>query len=116
MKEFIHTFSVHARLFTSQKDLLEKAYKRDFFYNSSEKVLVLSKYASHGLRVEIKYSTAKEKRYDKQHRDCKIKLIITPAKLLYPDEPMKKLYTPKNTVCPVKSFGRSYKRSNLFRE
>jgi hypothetical protein len=43
----------------------------------------------------MKYSTAKEKRYDKQHRDCKIKLIITPAKLLYPDEPMKKLYTPE---------------------
>ena len=95
MKEFIHTFSLQTKLHSSQKDEIQKAFREDFFYNSQEKILVLSKYAAHGVRIEMNYTTAEEKRYDKQHRDCKIKIIITPAKLLHPNEPMSRLYTPE---------------------
>ena len=93
MNEFIHTFSVTTHMYNAQKDHLAAAFGEDFFYNGDEKHYVLSKYASEGFRVEIKYNPSKEKKYDKKHWDCKAELIITPAKLLYPDQPMKKLYT-----------------------
>lgn len=95
MKEFIHTFSFQTKLHSSQKDELQKAFREDFFYNSHENILVLSKYAAHGVRIEMNYTTAEEKRYDLNHREYKIKIIITPAKLLHPNEPMSKLYTPE---------------------
>lgn len=95
MNEFIHTFSVTTYMYNTQKDLLAAAFGDYFFYNSDEKHYVLSKYTTDGFRVEIKYNPSKEKKYDKKHWDCKAEIIITPAKLLYPDQPMKKLYTPQ---------------------
>lgn len=93
MNEFIHTFSVTTHIYNSQKDNLAATFGEYFFYNSGEKHYVLSRYATDGFRVEIKYNPSKEKKYNKKHWDCKAELIITPAKLLYPDQPMKKLYT-----------------------
>ena len=52
---------------------------------------MLSKYIDNGLRIEIAFSHKKEKQFDKKHRDCKVELIINPAKLCYPGETMKKL-------------------------
>ena len=92
MNEFIHTFSVITYLYLSEKQALENAFREDFFYNGEDHRLVLSKYASSGLRIQIQFNPKKEKQYDKLHRDCKVELIITPAKLLYPDEPMQKLF------------------------
>lgn len=94
MKEFIHTFSLQTKIVKKQFDYMGNAFPECFFYNSAEKVHILSKYADRGLRMEITYNTAKEKRYDRQHRDCKVKIMITPVKLLHPNEPMSKLYTP----------------------
>ena len=93
MKEFIHTFSCVTHLFESEKNSLVMAYSDNFFFNSAEKLLVLSQYAGKGLRIEIKYNPKKEKQYDKNHREYKIELIINPAKLLYPHESMKKLFS-----------------------
>ena len=69
MKEFIHTFSLQTKLHSSQKDEIQKAFREDFFYNSQENILVLSKYATHGVRIEMNFTTAEEKRYDLNHRE-----------------------------------------------
>ena len=98
MNEFIHTFSVITHLYLKEKDLLQQAFREDYFYNSAEKMFVLSKYAPRGVRIQMKFTPQKEKKYDKKHRDCKVELIITPAKLLYSNEPMKKLHT-KQEYC-----------------
>jgi hypothetical protein len=93
MNEFIHTFSVITHMYNTQKDKLAAAVGDHFFYNSDEKHYVFSKYTTEGFRAEIKYNPSKEKKYNKNHWDCKAEIMITPAKLLYPDQPMKKLYT-----------------------
>lgn len=93
MKEFIHTFSAITYVTLSEKEQLQHAFREDFFYNSAEKLFVISKYAEQGLRIQIKFTKKKEKQFDKQHRDCKIEWIVTPAKLIYPGETMKRLLT-----------------------
>ena len=98
MNEFIHTFSANSYLFASEKDKLQEAYREDFFYNSEERHFVLSKYAERGLRIQIKFTKNNEKKYDKKHRDCKVELIITPAKLLYPGEAMQKLFNKEDYI------------------
>ena len=95
MNEFIHTFGITTHMYNTQKDKLAAAFGDHFFYNSDEKHYVLCKYATEGFRVEIQYNNSKEKKYNKKHWDCKAEIIITPAKLLYPNQPMKKLYTPQ---------------------
>lgn len=91
MNEFIHTLSATAHLFLAEKNDLEKAYREDFFYHKEKQKFILSKYIENGLRIEIAFNHKKEKQYDKKHRDCKIELIINPAKLCYPGETMRKL-------------------------
>jgi hypothetical protein len=91
MNTFIHTFSVITHLYLSEKNDLQQAYREDFFFNSTEKIFVLQTYAKHGLRIHMKFNPKDEKRYDKKHRDYKVELIITPAKLLHPNESMHKL-------------------------
>lgn len=98
MNEFIHTFSLNAHLFSWEKDKLEESYREHFFYNSKEQVLVLSKYAERGVRLHIKFNPLAEQKYDKQHRDCKIEIIVTPAKLLYRGEAMRKLVAKEEYV------------------
>ena len=93
MNNFIHTFSLTAHLFLWEKDRIEESYREHFFYNSQEQVLVLSKYADRGVRLQIKFNPVAEKKYDKQHRDCKIEIIVTPAKLLHRGDVMCKLFT-----------------------
>lgn len=93
MNEFIHTFCVTTHLFKSEKEILENIHHEYFFFNSTDEVWVLTKYTDNGLRIHLKYNCAKEKLYDKKHRDYKAELIINPAKLLYPGEGMKKLFT-----------------------
>ncbi len=98
MNEFIHTFSLTTHLFSWEKDKIEESYREHFFYNSQEQVLVLSKYADRGVRFHIKFNPIAEKKYDKQHRDCKIEIIVTPAKLLYRGEAMRKLFSKEEYV------------------
>ena len=62
MQEFIHTFSIHSYLFAAEADKLKEAYKEDFFYNSEENHLVLSKYTERGLRIQIKFTKNIEKK------------------------------------------------------
>ena len=91
MNEFIHTLSATAHLFLSEKNALEGAYREEFFYQKEKQKFILSKYIENGLRIEIAFNHKKEKQFDKKHRDCKVELIINPAKLCYPGETMKKL-------------------------
>jgi hypothetical protein len=93
MNEFIHTFSAKTLLFAKEKDALTRAYCEELFYNSKDEIFVLHKYAQNGVRINIEYTDSKKKKYDKDHREFEVELIITPAKLLYPDEAMSKLYT-----------------------
>ena len=98
MNTFIHTFSVITHLYLSEKDCLEKAFREDFFFNSTEKIFVLQTYAKHGLRIHMKFNPKDEKRFDNKHRDYKVELIITPAKLLHPNEPMHKLLSKNDYI------------------
>jgi len=98
MNAFIHTFSVTTHLFLSEKELLEKAFREDIFFNSTEKVIILQTYAKYGLRIHMKFNPKEEKRFDKKHRDYKVELIITPAKLLYPGEPMRQLHSKEDYI------------------
>ena len=93
MNEFIHTFSAVTHLSLIEKDNLTLAYYDDIFFNGDEKIIVLSKYAENGLRIHIEFNSTAEKKYDKEHRAYKAELIVTPAKLIYPNGKMKKLYT-----------------------
>ena len=96
MKEFIHTFGVETYLTSSQVEQMDTVYGELFFYNYNEKKFVFHKYADHGFRMEVVYADRKVKDYDKEHRSFKATWIVTPAKLLYPGEPMQKLYTPES--------------------
>jgi hypothetical protein len=93
MKEFIHTFSAKVHLFTKEKNALTRAFNDKIFYDSKDKVFVLYKYAENGLRIHIEFNSTAEKKYDKEHKAYKAELIVTPAKLIYPNGKMKKLYT-----------------------
>ena len=91
MNEFMHTFSAVTHLSLTEKDNLTLAYYEDIFFNGEEKVFVFHKYAENGLRIHIEYASSNEKKYDKEHRAYKVELIVTPAKLIYPNGGMKKL-------------------------
>ena len=93
MNEFIHTFSAVTHLSVREKDALTLNYGNDIFFNGDEKIFVLHKYAENGLRIYIEFNSTAERKYDKEHRAYKAELIVTPAKLIYPDMGMKKLYT-----------------------
>ena len=94
MKEFIHTFSAVTYLSVEERDKLLLIYSDDIFFNGKEKEWIFHKYAENGLRIYITYCSPKEKKYDKEHRAYKAELIVTPAKLIYPDDGMKKLFIP----------------------
>ena len=91
MNEFIHTFSAVTHLSLTEKDNLTLAYYEDIFFYGEEKIFVFHKYAENGLRVHIEFASSNEKKYDKEHRAYKVELIVTPAKLIYPNGGMKKL-------------------------
>ena len=93
MNEFIHTFSAVTYLSVREKDTLTLSYGNDIFFNGDEKIFVLHKYAENGLRIHIEFNSTAEKKYDKEHKAYKAELIVTPAKLIYPNGKMKKLYT-----------------------
>ena len=104
MNEFIHTFSFTTHLFSWEKERIACAYKEDFFYNSKDQVLVLSKYADRGVRLHIRFNPLAEKKYDKQHRDCKIEIIVTPAKLVYNEGSMRKLFYKEEYIAACTEF------------
>jgi hypothetical protein len=110
MEEFVHTLSLKTHLLAEEKDNLTRAYQDKIFYNSKDGVFVLHKYAENGLRIEIKFNSKPEKKYDSKHREYKTELIITPAKLLFPGDAMAKLYT-------AEEYGRAFERLDaIFRE
>ena len=44
--------------------------------------------------MEVDYTPSIEKQYHKKHEEYKAKWFVTPAKLIYPGQPMIQLYTP----------------------
>ena len=91
MNEFIHTFSVVTYVSTEERDKFLLVYSDDIFFNGKEKEWIFHKYTENGLRIYITYCNPKERKYDKEHRAYKVELIVTPAKLIYPNGGMKKL-------------------------
>lgn len=97
MNEFIHTFSAVTYLSKSQINSMAVTYDRErdcnnneiWFYNHTEKKLVFSKYADRGFRMETDFTPLAEKRYQKEHKEYKAKWIVTPAKLIYPGQPIR---------------------------
>ena len=104
MNEFFHTFSAVTHLSLEEKDHLTLAYYNDIFFNGEEKMFVLHKYVENGLRIHIEFNSTAEKKYDKKHRAYKAELIVTPAKLIYPNGAMKKLYTPEEYALAMEKF------------
>ena len=94
-EEFIHTFCVEVYLTSSHVEQMVSAYGNDFIYNHIDKKFFFCKYMEYGFRMEVVYTDNKVKQYDKEHRSYKASWIVTPAKLLYPGEPMQKLHTPE---------------------
>ncbi len=94
-REFIHTFSAETYLASSHVEQMVAAYGNDFIYNHIDKKFFFCKYMEYGFRMEVVYTDNKVKQYDKEHRSYKASWIVTPAKLLYPGEPMQKLHTPE---------------------
>ena len=95
MKEFVHTFSGITYLSVQERDQLFVIYSDDIFFNGKENEWIFHKYTENGLRIYITYCNPKERKYDKEHRAYKAELIVTPAKLIYPDDGMKKLLIPE---------------------
>ena len=93
MNEFTHTFSAVTYLSAEERDKFLLVYSDDIFFNGKEKEWIFHKYTENGLRIYITNCNPKERKYDKEHRAYKAELIVTPAKLIYPDMGMKKLYT-----------------------
>ena len=93
MNEFIHTFGAVTYLSIAHTRKLEDTYGAKFFYNHKERKYVFSPYADRGFRMEIEFGSSKEKKYTKKHYDYRAEWVVTPAKLLYPGQPMRKLYT-----------------------
>ena len=96
MNEFIHTVGIETYLSFDQLNGFYKAYGYHddiYFYDHEEKKRVLCKYADRGFRMEIVIADKKVKQNDPQHRALKANWIVTPAKLLYPGQAMKKLYS-----------------------
>ena len=104
MEEFIHTFSATTLLSAEEKDTLTGAYPDDSFYENKAKMYFLHKYAKNGLRINIESANKKKKRFDEKHRSFEAELIITPAKLIYPDGAMKKLFTTEEYELSLKKF------------
>ena len=103
MNEFIHTFSGVTYLTLPQFYRMRASYnKKDLFCRQNEK-WVLARYADRGFRMEIVFTPCIEKQKRKKHEIYKAVWIVTPAKLLYPGEPMKKLFTPEEyrTACTL---------------
>lgn len=91
MNEFIHTFDV-TRPFSEREHMdFSITYGSKYFYNSDKRKYVMSKYADNGMRIEVMKRKDKERNYDPQHRKYKVRIIITPHKLLAPAKQMRKL-------------------------
>ena len=93
MNEFIHTFSAYTYLSIAHTRTMEQIYGDEFFYNHIARKYIFSKYAGRGFRMEIEFVSSAEKKYSKKHYNYRAEWIVTPAKILYPGQPMKKLYT-----------------------
>ena len=95
MNEFIHTFSCVTYLTKPRFDRMQDSYtQKELFCGKNEK-WVFSKYAEYGFRMEIIFTPYIEKLKHKHHEDYKAEWIVTPAKLLYPGESMRKLFAPE---------------------
>lgn len=95
MKEFIHTFGCVTYLTKPQFERMKESYtEKELFCCNNEK-WVFSGYADNGFRMEIIFTPYIEKLKHKRHEDYKAEWIVTPAKLLYPGESMRKLFAPE---------------------
>lgn len=89
MSVFIHTFSLQ------KKESFDRAEKIWTYYNneniSKEEGILVNHFAKEGLRIQMRYRSDEEVRYDKEHKKIKIELVITPYKLIHPGEDMGKI-------------------------
>ncbi len=94
MNEFIHTFSFLTYINKEDLLILKNAYDNGFFFESKENKYVFGNYSHNGVRCELRYSSPDERKYNKDTEEYKMEIIVTLAKLIYPEDKMKKLYLP----------------------
>lgn len=91
MNEFIHTFSCITYLEDTEFKMLRGFYSQEELFSNNEEKWVFCKYAARGFRMEIIFTPYIERQKRKFHEMYKAEWIVTPAKLIYPNEPMSKL-------------------------
>jgi hypothetical protein len=98
MNEFIHTFSFVTYITEAQRKRMKDTYGNKLFPGDDKSKWIFSQYAENGLRAEIIYTPIIEKLKRRIFEDFKVTWVVTPAKLIYPGQSMKKLYTPEEYV------------------
>lgn len=82
MSFFIHTFSLQKNAYYKQAEKIWTCYN-DMNIKQEDGILI-NHFAEEGLRIQISHRSNIAIHYDKEHKDTKIELIITPYKLLHP--------------------------------
>lgn len=98
MNEFIHTFSFVIYITEAQRKRMKDTYGNKLFPGDDKSKWIFSQYAENGLRAEMIHTPIIEKLKRKIYEDYKVTWVVTPAKLIYPGQPMKKLYTSEEYV------------------
>ena len=92
MNEFIHTFSCITYLDDTEFKRLRDSYTQEELFSNRNKKWVFCKYAARGFRMEIIFTPYIERGKREKYERYKAELIVTPAKLIHPNEPMSKLF------------------------
>lgn len=82
MSFFIHTFSLQKNAYYKQAKKIWTCYND--MNIKQEDGIIINHFAEEGLRIQISHRSNIAIHYDKEHKDTKIELIITPYKLLHP--------------------------------
>ena len=95
MNEFLHTLSGVTYLTKPQFDRMKDSYNNKELFPYNNEKWVFCKYAKRGFRAEIIYTPYIERWKAKRYEEHKMTWFVTPAKLMFPGQPMAKLYTPE---------------------
>lgn len=89
MSFFIHTFSLQKNAYYKQAEKIWTCYND--MNIKQEDGIIINHFAEEGLRIQISHRGNIATQYDKEHKETKIELIITPYKLLHPGDYLGKI-------------------------
>ena len=89
MSFFIHTFSLQKNAYYKQAEKIWTCYND--MNIKQEDGIIINHFAEEGLRIQISHRSNIAIHYDKEHKETKIELIITPYKLLHPGDYLGKI-------------------------